>query len=142
MGKLIIALLIPGSIILCLVAGKRLWVRAAAILLLLLGLVVIQHNVRYDRSGVALTLQTTYLTEFGRDTQALLDSGKDETAKLRLAEFNRRFPEVSGKPEQLSQFFAELKAITNRAPLEEKTDQRTNGSTVPTGARGRTPVVP
>jgi len=35
MDKLIIALMIPGSIILCLVAGKRLWVRAVAIVVLL-----------------------------------------------------------------------------------------------------------
>lgn len=105
----------------CLVAGKRLWVRAVAILLLLFAIAVVlpsTQSTKYGRAQVALTFQTMYLTQFGRDIETLLDRGEYATAKLRLAEFGRRFPEVAGKEEKLGEFFGELKAITNSVPLE------------------------
>ena len=142
MDKLIMVLMVPGSIILCLVWGKRLSVRAAAILLLLLALGVVLPNIQFDRSAVSLLLQSTFLTEFAEDTRNLIESGQQDVASRRLAEFARRFPEAARKPDELTDLMVELRAITNTVPFEQGADQRTNGSTVPTGARGRAPAVP
>jgi outer membrane protein assembly factor BamD (BamD/ComL family) len=125
MDKLIIALMIPGSIILCLVAGKRLWIRVVSIVLLILAMGVIVPNLGRDHSLVALDVQSSFLKEFVQDIQKLIETKDYDAAQLRLAEFNRRFPGVSRNQDltAFAKLMGELKAITNEIPKDKSLNQ-------------------
>jgi len=98
---------------------------------------------QYDRSRVALALQSPFLTEFTKDVGRLIETGQHQTASLRLAEFTRRFPQVAQEPEQLSALMADLRRLTNApTPIgnKETGSEPQSGGYSPPAARSAQPT--